>query len=78
MENTSTLPSLLILQLLKLIEQCDKNIVHLLETGSDSKSFAIKQEKFLLKKYCSELNEIVKQNYREVEFKIISKSAKAA
>jgi hypothetical protein len=33
----------------------------------------------LLKRYCTELNEIVKENYQEVELKIIAKqSSKAA
>lgn len=78
MEATNSLPRLQILQLLELIEQCDKNIIHLFETGSTEKSFSIRQERYLLEKYCKELNEIVSNTYKGVELKIASKIAKAA
>ena len=41
-ESSSKLPRLLILQLLELIDQCENNITHLFETGSNEKSFAVK------------------------------------
>jgi hypothetical protein len=78
MEQTTALPRILILQLLELIEQSDKNITHLLQTGSTERSFAVKQEKHLLEKYCKELSEIMEQNYHEVEVKVLFKTAKAA
>jgi hypothetical protein len=72
------LPRVKILQLLELIEQSDRNITHLLETGSNSNSFAIRQEKYLLERYCNELNELVEKNYHEIEIKVMFKTSKAA
>ena len=77
-ESSSKLPRLLILQLLELIDQCENNITHLFETGSNEKSFAVKQEKYLLTKYCKELNEVAAKNYKEVELTVVTKKAKAA
>ena len=78
MEQTTALPRILILQLLELIEQSDKNITHLFQTGSNERSFAVKQEKHLLEKYCKVLSELMAQNYHEVEVKVLFKTAKAA
>jgi hypothetical protein len=65
----STSDKMQIVQLLEIIDECDKNIAHLLhEMGRGEDSFSVKQERYFKNKYTEELNEILKSFHLKVKF----------